>query len=311
MEFRLDKHLFWRAAVSAALAAPFLPQDALAHGFAGQRFFPATIETDDPFVADEMSLPTMTLNPRAGDGSRDADIGFDLAKRITPEFGITVGDEWRYVRAPGAPRVYGLGNLETGAQYQLFVNGAHEAMALVGLDASWAHTGRVNGVGADDFTTLSPALDFGKGFGDLPDWLSYARPLAMTANLALDFPTKTQSAGNPNPNNFNAGVALEYSFEYLQHHVKDIGLGAPFDRMIALVEWTSTTNLNRMPNGSTTTGVIAPGLIWAGQHYQLGAELLLPYGNSAQGHGIGGVLQFHLFLDDLFPNSIGKPLFGG
>jgi hypothetical protein len=30
---------------------------ALAHGFAGERFFPATILTDDPFVADEMSLP--------------------------------------------------------------------------------------------------------------------------------------------------------------------------------------------------------------------------------------------------------------
>jgi len=31
---------------------------------------------------------------------------------------------------------------------------------------------------------------------------------------------------------------------------------------------------------------------------------------SQQGHGIGGVLQFHLYLDDLFPHSIGKPVFG-
>jgi hypothetical protein len=309
MEFLLGKNLLWSTACAVALAALLSPLQIWAHGFAGQRFFPATIQTDDPFVADEMSLPTLTLNPKAQDGSRESDIGFDLAKRITPNFGLTVGDQWKYIYVPGAPHQYGWDNLETGAQYQLFVDGAHEAMALAGLNVGWAHTGRV-GTGADDFTTLSPALDFGKGFGDLPNWLSYARPLAVTANLGLDFPTKTESAGNPNPNNFAAGAVLEYSFEYLQHHVKDIGLGAPFDRMVALVEWTSTTNLNRMPNGRVTIGTIAPGLIWAGQYFQLGAELLVPYGNSAQGHGIGGVLQFHLYLDDLFPSSIGKPVFG-
>src|SRR6476646_5026684 len=31
-----------------------------AHGFAGKRFFPATLATDDPFVADELSLPTLS-----------------------------------------------------------------------------------------------------------------------------------------------------------------------------------------------------------------------------------------------------------
>ncbi|HLI20721.1 MAG TPA: hypothetical protein VKV32_06370 [Stellaceae bacterium] len=283
---------------------------AAAHGFAGQRFFPATIQTDDPFTADEMSLPTLTLNPRAADGSRESDVGFDLSKRITRNTDFTIGDQWKYFHVPGAPGRYGWDALTTGQQYQLFINPDHEAMALAGLGETWAHTGRVNGAGAADFTTLSPTLDFGKGFGDLPDWLTYARPLALTSNLSVDFPTKTESAGTSNPDNFNAGVALEYSLEYLEHHVKDVGLGAPFDRMIPLVEWTSTTNLNRMPNGSVTTGLIAPGLIWAGQYYQLGGELLLPYGNSAQGHGIGGVLQFHLYLDDIFPNTIGRPIFG-
>jgi hypothetical protein len=51
-------------------------------------------------------------------------------------------------------------------------------------------------------------------------------------------------------------------------------------------------------------------VIWAGQYYQIGAEALLPYGQG-QGHGIGAVVQFHIFLDDTFPNSIGRPLLGG
>ena len=37
----------------------FASSDSWAHGFAGSRFFPATIATDDPFVADELALPTI------------------------------------------------------------------------------------------------------------------------------------------------------------------------------------------------------------------------------------------------------------
>ncbi len=207
---------------------------ATAHGFAGDRFFPATIQTDDPFVADEMSLPTVTLNPPGIDGSRETDVGTDISKRITPDLGITLSDQWKYITSKGVPARYGFDALETGVQYQLFVNAPHEAMALVGLDASWAHTGRVQAVGAPDFTTLSPTLDFGKGFGDLPASLPWLRPLAITGNLSVDFPTKTQSDGTPNPN--------------------------------------------------------------------------IPYGNGAQGRGVGALVQLHFFLDDLFPHSIGRPL---
>jgi len=51
---------FRRLAAVAAAAALVPSSEAIAHGFAGDRFFPATILTDDPFVADEMSLPTLT-----------------------------------------------------------------------------------------------------------------------------------------------------------------------------------------------------------------------------------------------------------
>jgi hypothetical protein len=63
---------------------------AVAHGFAGDRFFPATILTPDPFVADEMSLPTAIINPPSPDGSREIDLEADLAKRITPDLGLTL-----------------------------------------------------------------------------------------------------------------------------------------------------------------------------------------------------------------------------
>ncbi len=297
-----------RLRLATALALSLPPMEAAAHGFAGDRFFPATILTDDPFVADEMSLPTVTRNPTAADGTQEVDIGFDLSKRILPDLGVTLHRDWKYVQSPGAPAVTGFGALSTGAQYQLFINAPHEAMALVGVSATWAHTGRVQALGEPDFTTLTPTFDWGKGLGDLPDSLPFLRPFAITGNLSVDFPTRVNSNGNLNANNFNYGIALEYSLEYLQHHVRDVGIPRPFDHLIPLVEVAMTTPLNR-GQGGLTTGTVNPGVIWAGQYYQIGAEMIIPI-NSLSGHGVGGLVQFHLFIDDIFPRTIGKPIFG-
>lgn len=303
----MNRHSLIPVAASFLLTPALLPHPAAAHGFAGDRFFPATILTDDPFVADEMSLPSISRSPTASDGAQETAIEIDIAKRITPDLGITIGDAWKYVQPKGLPAVTGFGGLRTGVQYQLFIDGPSETMALAGLQISWGHTGRVQGLGAPDFTTLTPTLDFGKGFGGLPNSVAWLRPFAITGNLSVDFPTKTESAGNPNPNSFNAGFAIEYSLEYLQHHVRDIGLTAPFDRLIPLVEVAFSTGLNRGAAGQTT-GTVQPGVIWAGRYYQVGAEAIVPM-NSGSGHGVGGVVQLHFFLDDLFPTSIGRPLF--
>ena len=287
---------------------PFTSTDTFAHGFAGDRFFPATILTDDPFVADEMSLPTVTRNPTGPDGSQQLDFDVDIAKRLTPNLGIQLGTTWSRLQPKGLPAVGGFNGTSFELDYQLFTNAPHEATAMIGLATSFGHTGRVQALGADDFTTLSPLIDFGKGFGDLPDSMPWLRPVAVTSNFSLDFPTKSQSAGNPNPHNANYGFAFEYSLEYLQHHVRDVGLSAPFDRLIPLVELSFSTALDR-GQGGQTIGTIQPGLIWAGQYVQIGAEAIIPATRLA-GHGYGGVVQFHMYLDDIFPATLGRPLFG-
>jgi hypothetical protein len=294
-----------RGLVAATVAALLPGAEAMAHGFAGDRFFPATILTDDPFVADEMSLPTLTLNPTQSDGSREFDVGSDLSMLITPKWDFTLSNDWAHTRIPGMSTQTGLTGLTTGTQYQLFINAEHEAMALAALDVTWGNTGRV-AAGAPAFTTISPTFDFGKGFGDLPDSLPWLRPFALTGNLSLNFPTETETNGSPNPNSFFYGFAIEYSIPYLQSEVRDLGLGPPFNRLIPLVEFALTSPFNRGQSG-TTTGTVQPGVIWAGQYFQVGAEMIIPT-NSLSGHGIGGVVQLHFYLDDLFPNSIGRPI---
>jgi hypothetical protein len=296
------------AAVPAILAA----SDALAHGFAGKRFFPATIATDDPFVADELSLPTVSTIRNSGDAGsgQEIDVGVDIAKRITPSFGIEVGETWQHFS--NAPP--GFANTEVGAKYLLLRDDPHELLFSAGLNAEIGGTG-ARRVGADRFSTLTPAVFFGKGFGDLPDSLTWLKPFAVTGSLGVGFPMRTSTVDpdtgdvTRNPNTLETGFAIEYSLQYLQSFVRDVGLPAPFNRLIPLVEFNFSTPLNRGVGGQTT-GTINPGLIWAGQYFQIGAEAIIP-ANSRSGRNVGGIIQLHFFIDDLFPNSLGKPIFGG
>jgi hypothetical protein len=105
------------------------------------------------------------------------------------------------------------------------------------------------------------------------------------------------------------GFALEYSVIYLQSQVQDMHLPAPIDRLIPLVEFALETPLNRGARGQTT-GTINPGVIWAGKYFQVGAEAIIPI-NDRTGNNVGVIAQLHFFLDDLFPHSLGRPLFGG
>lgn len=290
----------WRAGVVAGAMLFAMNSAAQAHGFAGQRFFPATVLTDDPFVADEGSLPTLTSNPTASDGSQEFDVGADVAKRITSKLGFTLRTGWAHVQPVGAPATTDWAGLISGLQYQLFVNDPRESIGLVGLTTSWAG-------GRRNFTTLTPTFDFGKGLGELPASLKFLRPLAVTGNLSFDFPTQTESAGTPNPNNFNYGFAIEYSLPYLQCCVKDVGLRHPLSQLIPLVEMAFSTPVNRNA-GLGTTGTIQPGVIFSGKNFQLSAEAIIP-ANGASGHGLGALVQLHFYLDDLFPHSFGQPIF--
>ena len=124
-------HLDRRASVLAVAMLFAMNSVAQAHGFAGERFFPATILTDDPFVADEGSLPTITFSPTGPDGSRETDIGSDLSKRITSKLDFTLHTQWAQSHPVGAPTTTSWGGLDSGLQYQLFVNGPRESMGLV------------------------------------------------------------------------------------------------------------------------------------------------------------------------------------
>ena len=141
---------------------------AYAHGFAGARFFPATLSTEDPFVSDELSLPTVSTIRTPDDcGTRETGISMDLSKRITPEFAIEIGDTFTALNPHDGVAVNGFGNLELGGKYQLLKNGEHEAIVSIGLGVEIGGTGS-RSVGADSFSTWAPGIFFGKALAIYP-----------------------------------------------------------------------------------------------------------------------------------------------
>jgi hypothetical protein len=305
---------FGRAA-ALAFSLSFVPLSAVfAHCFVGARFFPATLATDDPCVADEMSLPTIAWS-RTSDvpPASQLDISGEFSKRITEDFGVSIGENWTQLRQPGFPTKTGFGDLETTFQYQLLKDGQHELALLSGLIVDWGNTGATNAGFGTYFSLLTPTFYFGKGFGDLPEGADWLRAFAITGQIGYQIPTRSFDLAQNVfiPQVLAYGGSVQYSMPYLKSEIRDLQLPDFINHLIPIVEFQMSTPVaNNFGNSFVTTGTINPGLIWVGSYFQVGLEAQLPV-NGASGHGVGVLGQLHLYLDDIFPTTIGQPLLGG
>jgi hypothetical protein len=305
------------------LVPAMLTSSAAAHGLAGKRFFPSTLAVDDPFVSDELTLPSVlhVKRPASGDepAARETEVSGELSKRITRFFGISLEGELTHLDPDGAPSATGFGNLELGLKWQAFTSAEHEALVSLGLGWEVGGTGR-KATGAESFDVVMPALFFGKGFGDLPDSVAALKPFALTGLVGVQIPSRSRTRTvkveadeveeeiERHPHVLTWGFALEYSLPYLTSFVRDLGLPAVLRRLVPLVEVELQTPLDRGQAGRTT-GTVNPGIIWVGRFFQVGIEAVVPI-NERTGKNVGVRGMLHFFLDDLFPASFGRPLLG-
>ena len=272
----------------------FLPQASNAHGIVGERFFPATITSDDPFAADELALPTISL------GNHEEDYEFEYTKSIARHFSVSFGGGYVDAHPPGDARATGWENLEITPTWQ-FVTDAESEFVL-----SAAFSFEIGGSGsksvADTFTTYTPKILFGKGFGDLPDSMALLRPLAVTGVVGYAMPGTHLASKS-----IEWSGAVEYSLLYLQNNVRDQHLGAFAERLTPIVEFAFESPTDR--GGGGTTGTINPGLFWSGQYTQVAVEAVVPL-NRDSGDTVGIKAQLHFYMDDIFPDSLGAPIIG-
>lgn len=303
-------------ALALAGGSALYGQQAEAHAVAGSRLFPVTLTIDDPGVADEVSLPTFSWQLQDDESGRSNayDFDFEFDKRITKDFAIGISDGFSLNKPVGGNTQFGWHNVALTAKYQLYVNPKHELLVSVGVTHEFGSTGNTS-FAADSYGSTQPTIYAGKGFGDLP--IGMLRPLAVTGfvgyqiadrrlKLATDPDSGDIISNNGSENRLNAGFSVQYSMPYLQAQVRDLGLPAVFNRLFPVVEFSWSASASA-PSATPTQFLIAPGVLYVADSYQLGIELLIP-GNSATGTHVGVIAQFHMFLDDLFPTSLGKPI---
>jgi len=291
--------------LAVATTVPF--SHAHAHGFAGDHLFISTLLIDDPNVADEASLPTFQFLPQdAGGGmtSYNYNLGLEWDKRITENFGFAINDG------------YSWNNIVVTLKYKAYVNAEHEFIVSLGVQREFARSG-ANGsngaaLGNDDSGSTGPTLYFGKGFGDLP--IGPLRPLFLTGELTYtiaDKNLKVDSFGNPanngNPNSWSGGLSLQYSLRYLSSQVKDYGLPDFVNKLTPVAELAWSSSASKPNDGTPTTYLWGLGVNYTAATYAVSVEALLP-GNRATGNHPGVIAQFHLYFDDLFANTLGKPI---
>jgi len=296
-----------RLAAIVAASAAAIPHHASAHAVAGARIFVNTDLIDDPGVSDEANLPLISLSsPDGKSWVTDANVEWD--KTITPSLGFGVGTDWNFIARDmldGGKTHAGFGDAYVQLKYRWIVLPEHEFISSVQVSQAFGRAGTAGFDSGYNTTTLSGY--FGKGLGDIP-WAPI-RPFAITGELDYNIPD-TGPMGGGFTTSWSGGLTLQYSIPYLQSQVKNVGITGFVANLTPLVElaWSSAAGSSALPGFNTPTSfLLGTGAVWTGRYYAVSAEMLWPL-NGAAGHGLGVIGQFHLYFDDLFPNTLGKPI---
>jgi hypothetical protein len=299
-------HLARALALACASFAPIFTQHASAHVVAGARVFPVTLTFDDPGVGDEATFPQFIWQPDSG--SNDYQLQWEYDKTITPTTALVYNQGFDMLQQKGMKTHTGFENVAVSGKWQAVTIPDHEFVVSLGVIRKFSGNVQTVNIGGDQYGATSPTLYFGKGLGDLP--IGVFRPLAVTGELSYNIPDRRQNfdgSNNGSPLSWNGSLSLQYSIPYLESQVKDHGLPAIIKGLIPTVEVDWSSPAFGPASGNPMQLTVAPGVIWLGQNFQVGLEALIP-ANSATGHHVGAIVQVHYFFDDLFPNSLGKPL---
>lgn len=285
------------------LCLALVARPAAAYTAAGDRIFSATISLPQIGPSDEaylrsgtQSLHSATL-PSSDDRLTNVTGVYD--KMLTERLGLAIEGGYNALDRAGASTLTGWQNFEAILQYTAILAPENEFLLAVSIDREFGGSGAQR-VGANPRGATTPLVSFGKGMGDVG--LDYLRPIAVKGVFGYQL-----SDGGARPDQWIAGVAIEYSIPYLESKVQAVGLPGLFQNMTPQIELLLTTPSRSSP-GTSTTLLVAPGIAYSGEGWEFGIEALVP-ATRTTGSGVGLIAQIHLSLDYLFPDSVGKPLF--
>jgi len=301
---------FWSLCVLGGFLC--FASSAPAHGIVGKRLFIEPLVTEDASPKNELDLPVWEVIQTPG--GHTIAFNYSVEKKLMPRFSVSFDNSIVSFTPNGQNSVVGFGNIGFGAKFAVYRNAAHEFILSSAFRVE-APTGNPR-VGADSFTTLTPELLYGKGFGDLPAnrILKWLRPLALQGDFTLDFPIKGGSKSAPGKVP-HADMVVEYSLPYLNAFVRHANAGYSLEegnirkghslRAIAgnlfpFTEFNFSWVQSSAGNGLRPQGFIRPGVVYIGHYFEVGAAAEFP-SNQFTGRSAGAIGIFDLFISDVFP----------
>src|ERR1700676_643300 len=263
----------WRTAIPGFLFL-LATCSAVSAGYVGDRFFPSTLATTVPTAGDFYNPPYFVKLPDTATTptTREIDIPTTSSRLVTKDLGVFFTETFRIVEDANRGTRSGFDNFVIGAQYQLYTNPEHQFIFTVGGTAAIGGTGSP-GI-ASSFSTLTPTVYIGKGFGDLPDSMAWLRALHINATAAVAVPTESSTltslgtinlpradtgaftsltplptgpttlSESINPKILQLGFAVEYSLVSNQYTgANRTGSHYP-EGWVPLIEFTTATPLN-------------------------------------------------------------------
>ena len=299
------------------LALAVCTTSARAHGIAGNRFFVGTVTFDDPAVADEAIAPAVSTlrRPVEGSDALESRINWSFVRLLTPTIAVSIDQGWIH-RSFSAGALSGFDTTNIGIKGEIFRDNRHETLISAGFAWGIGQSG-ARSIGASGPNTLQPGLFFGKGFGDLPNSLSWLRPFAVTGAIVDELPLSSVGgtlAPDPSTGRFAAFPAIKpetlhwgFTVQYSTYYLTSRFTGGeprdePLNQLVPLVEFNFDS-----PRDQKTAVAINPGFAYVAVTWQIAAEAIVPLNREASS-GPGFRAQLLFFLDDLIPSVFGKPL---
>ena len=270
---------------------------ALAQTAEQERQFPKTLNFDEPGIDDEISLPTFVLAPgRAGEG-HEMDLDFELDKRVTTDVSVQINVG--YTRLPLAGTTAGgWQNVQVTLKDVVLSDPAKELLGSVSLTREFGASGAAR-IGAPSIGSTVLAGNIGQGFSPFVA-APLIKPFAVTGVFGYAVPDRS---GVSSFQQAMTAFSLQYSFDVLaaQPGFGLSGLLRPFIPIVECVYTQPTDGRGR------TDGTLAPGLVYAGNGFQLAAEALVPW-RKASGTHVGFIAQLNVSLENFSVPAFSRPI---
>ncbi len=258
------------------------------------RDFPKTLIFDEPGIDDEVSLPTVLFVPQ--DGGHETDLDFELDKRLTTRLSLQINIGYTELSRSFSRPADGWQNSNATLKLLAYTDRPMEQLVSFSLTREFGGSGaRRIGAGPDGSTVA--ALNFGQGFAALAP-APALKPFAITGVAGV-------LAADGAERQALASISVQYSFDVLAAENANVRMPDHMRPLIPIVEFTYA---QPVAGHAAAHGTLAPGLIYAGEGYQVAAEALVPL-TRASGTHVGAIAQLNISLSMFGVAALARPVF--